>query len=179
MNSEELKAAAEQLGRKRRGAPGYNDDCRIARMQAGASARAVATSEGGRGAAATETRISRKKRKQTINSLYWAKMEELCDALVKISPSPTELGRYTEAIKRAGPPSAPHLILLDLAMCNLQRVVDGDRVSADDWDDLDRALFHGRMVTNSNPDSPARREKLSVRIRMIEAILRELRPRIT
>ena len=63
VGSEKLKAAAQELGRKRRGPPRYNDDHRLPQMQLGASARAVATAEGGWGAAATETRISRKKKK--------------------------------------------------------------------------------------------------------------------
>lgn len=178
-NSEELKVAARELGRKRRGPPGYNDDHRLAQIQDGASARAVARNEGGSGAPATETRIYRKNRKQTLISQYWDKINEIAELTIKLSLSPTELKRYTELLKKAGPPSAPHLIMLDMLMCHGEHVLADDSLSADDRDHLERARFHGRMIRNSDLDNPVRREKLNDRIQMLEAILRELRAKST
>jgi hypothetical protein len=156
VDSEEVKMAAQALGRKRRGIKPYNDDHHLARMQAGVSARGVATSIGGRGAAATEIRISRKRRKLTLISEYWEKIEELTDLL--FSPSSPEMKRYTELIIRAGPPSAPQLIMRDLIMCHIHRVLRSDRLSAEDRDHLERAKFHATMVRNSDLEPGASRE---------------------
>jgi len=147
-------------------------------MQLGASARAVATAEGGRGAAAIETRISRKKRKQTLISQYWGKIEELTDLIIKLSPSPTELMRYTDLVKRASPPSAPHLTLIDLAVCSIRHVLDGHEMSGDDRDHVESAWFYSSLITNSDLDNPVRREKLNDRIHTLDAILQELRQKI-
>jgi len=157
VNSEELKAAAQELGRRRRGPREYNDDHRLAQMQGGASARAIASAEGGRGAFATETRISRKKRKQILISLYWKEIEQLTDLIVKLSLSPTEVA---DLLKEASTPFAPHLIILDFAMCCLQRVLDGGRLSSDNRDHVECARFHLGMVRNSDLDNPVRRENI-------------------
>lgn len=177
VDTDEVKAAAKELGRKRRGPPGYDDDRRLASMRDGASAQTVAASEGVSTADATRIRIGRKKRKQSLIAQYWEKIEELTDVLVKLPPPLCEL--YTEQIKAAGPPAAPHLIMVDLAICNMQRVLDGNRLSPDDRDHIERGRFRANMVRDIDLDSPVRRERLSDRIRKLEAILRELRSKIT
>lgn len=180
VSAEEIREAAKALDRKRRGAKPYSDDRHLAQMRAGASARAVATSIGGRGAAATEVRISRKNRKATLRSEYWKRIEELADLLAKMMTSPAELDKYTQRlIKVVGPPSAPHLIMLDIAICSLQRVLDGNRLSAEDRDHLQRARFHATRIDRIDLDNPVRFEALSSRIAALEAILRELRARKT
>ena len=180
VDGKEIQAAAKSLDRKRRGAKPHSDDDHLAKLQSGVSARQIAARIGGPGAAAIEIRIARKNRKETLKLEYWKKMKELADILVRLSPSLPELDDYTKRlIESAGAPSAPHLIMLDLAMCNLQSVLDGNRLSTDDRDHVERARFYATMSGNSDLDTPTRFEKLGRRIDALEAILQELRAKIT
>jgi hypothetical protein len=175
---EEIQAAAVALTRKRRGPEPQKDDDHLVRIRAGISARKVAADIGGRGAGAAQIRISRKARKDSLQSQYWRKIEELTDILTLLSPK--DKSTYmTRLAEMAGPSTAPHLILLDIADCGAGRVLDANRLSADDRDHLERARLHLTMIKDMDLDSPLRRKALRSRIQALEKILQELRATIT
>jgi hypothetical protein len=181
VDGKEIEAAAHELGLKRRGVKEYTRDHEhLARMRTGGmSARKIAAEIGGPdGGAATETRISRKSRKANLQAEYWHYLEELADllALLTLRGLLSEREAYTNRIvETAGPLPAKHLILMDLTDCSLRRVLDGNRIPADDIDHLERARFHGSMVYRTGRNSTLRFRDLHKRVPALEVILQELR----
>jgi hypothetical protein len=175
---EEIQAAAVALTRKRRGPEPQKDDDHLGRIRAGISARKVAADIGGSGAGAAQIRISRKDRKNRLQSRYWEKIGELTEIFTLLSPE--DKSTYmTRLAETASPPTAPYLILLDIADCSAGRVLDANRLSADDRDHLERARLHLTMIKDMDLDSPLRRKALRSRIQALEKILQELRATIT
>ena len=71
-----------------------------------------------------------------------------------------------------GDPMA-HAVLLDFAECLQRRVLRDNNISDLDRDHLERAAFHQR--TFEPPDGTGRRKLLAAHMRIVEALLRELR----
>jgi hypothetical protein len=85
-----------------------------------------------------------------------------------------KLDRVAEALR--GDPIA-HVVLVDVAYCQLRRMLDGDRLSDSDRDHLERARFHLERI--ERPDGPLRRRTLASQINAVKTALRELRGKTT
>ena len=177
VDGDELRAAAKQLHRKRRGVKPYNDDKYLSKVRDGASVLEVARSVGGGGAHAAEIRITRKNRKLKLEAHYWRIIEDFVDLFVMIPTQKRYI--YAKRLRTVGPPSAPHLIELDIAGRCLERASATDSLAEDDRDRVEAARFYPTMIHNIDRDVPARFEGLGERIDALKAIYEELRVEIT
>jgi hypothetical protein len=177
VDGDELRAAAKQLHRKRRGVKPYNDDKYLSKMRDGASAVEVARSIGGCNADAAEIRITRKNRKLKLEADYWEIIDDFVDLFVMI---PTEKRYiYAKRLRTVAPPSAPHLIELDIAGRCLERALATDSIAGDDRDFTEAARFYLTMIHNVDRDVAVRFEGLGERIDTLRTIYEELRVEIT
>ena len=145
LDAEELRLAVRELTRKQRGIKQQEHTGEITR--------------------ARKNRIAARQIK------YWGTIEELADLVGDDSlKGKAIVDRLAKMLQ--GDPMA-HAILLDVAECLQRRVLRDNNISDLDRDHLERAAFHQR--TFEPPDGTGRRKLLAAHMRIVEALLRELR----
>ena len=172
IDDEELKQAAKQLTRRPRGAKEQEDSEHLAQIRTGSSIKKVAAAKGLSDAA--EIRLARKNRRATSKTLYQEKIEEFVERTTALGSvaGAAWVDRLREAAKDC--PFA-HLILADVAASHLRRVLEGGRLSADDADHVEGGRFHLTMMDGTEVDSPRRRSAIPAQIRVLDAILQQLK----